>query len=136
MSDGDYRTAHGFVFAGPWEKTATTGQGVKKITTYVMSAAGLNGDSRISLDFWESVGPVPEYVQIGAAVLVNGTFRTYEGKDKDGNAETKKSINVSKCVHLGQNDLNSKGGGKQPAPKRGPREKAPEADLDDLLGDL
>ena len=132
MADKEYRTALGFIFAGPYEKKVTTGQGVKDVSEWMLSAVGLNGDVVIKLSFWEAV---PDFVQVQAGVLVSGAYDTYEGTDKEGNAKTTKSINVNKIVPLGQNAI-SRSGGKQPAPKRGPREKAPEADLDDLLGDL
>jgi hypothetical protein len=128
VSDKEYRTALGFVFHGPYEKDVTTGQGVKKVIEYMLSAVGLNGDVVIKLSFWDSV---PDFVKIGSAVLVSGAFDTYAGKDKEGNEKTTRTINVNKIVELGENAI-GRPGKQQVAPAK--KRKPAEADLDDDLG--
>lgn len=127
MADKDYRSFIGRVYAGPFERTVTTQNGAKELTEYYTSGPGMNSDVEIKLTFWDDV---PEYVETGVILFVSGSFSTYEGKDKDGNAKTTKSIAVNFCEKLGQNTL-VRSGGKPAAPKKRPPVKTP-ADDDDF----
>lgn len=128
MAD-EYRSAIGFVFAGPWNREVTTQGGSKTVVEYMLSAVGLNGDAQIKISFWDDV---PAFVQNGAALLISGKFSTYEGKDKNGDAKITKTINVNKVVELGSNGLVRSAANAAPVKRKA--SKPVEADLDDDLG--
>lgn len=128
MAD-EYRTAIGFVYAGPYTRDVTTQGGAKTVTEYMLSAVGLNGDVSLKLSFWDDV---PAFVENGAALLVSGKFSTYEGQNKDGDVKITKTINVNKITQLGKNDLVRSAANAAPVKRKAPRPA--EADLDEDLG--
>lgn len=128
MSD-EYRSALGWVYAGPYEREVTTQGGSKTVVEYMLSALGLNGDVSIKVSFWDTV---PSFVENGAAILVSGKFSTYEGKDKAGDIKITKTINVNKVTQIGKNELVRSAGNAAPVKRKAPRPV--EDDLNDDLG--
>ena|SRR5258706_8522567 len=122
----EYRTALGFIYAGPFEREVTTQGGVKTLTEYMLSAVGLNGDVELKLSFWDSV---PDFVKVQSAILVSGKYDTYNGKDREGNEKIQKTLSVNKAVPLGDNQLVRTAQSSKPAPK-----KRPVTDEDSDLG--
>lgn len=127
MAD-EYRSALGWIYAGPYERAVTTQGGAKTVVEYMLSALGLNGDVSIKISFWDDV---PSFIENGAAVLVSGKFSTYEGKDKNGDAKTTKTINVNKVTQIGKNELVRSAGNVAPVKRKAP--KPVDSDLDDLI---
>lgn len=97
MSDKEYRSAIGFIYAGPYMRNVNTARGPATVVTYKMSAHGENGKYDLKLDFFNGA---PEYVNVGAAILVDGVYDTWPKDVPEEQAA--KTIMVDQIVHLGQ----------------------------------
>ena len=94
----------GKVYAGPYVNQVKTANGTKTVTEYIASGPGMNGNVKMKLAFWED-RPAPGFVQKDRLVYVSGKFSTYDGKDKEGNSVTHKTITVNGCFDLGENQM-------------------------------
>src|SRR5665213_2922929 len=116
MSDAEYRTAIGFIYAGPFPRKA----GEKTVNTYKLGGVGLNGDVDLKLDFWDKV---PPYVVAGNAVLVSGKYSTWKSDDGEKSAKT---IAVNKIIDLGSTTPLRDSGARETAPRKKPSAPAAE----------
>src|SRR5665213_258421 len=119
MSDAEYRSAHGWIYAGPFERKA----GEKTVVTYVMSAEGMNGDVTLKLDFWDKV---PAGTEVGCLVFASGKYSTWKSDDGE---KSSKTISVNKWKNFGPSEL-VKSGGPQAAPRKKPSAPAAEPEFD------
>lgn len=117
MATDEYRTAIGFVFGGPFERTA----GDHTVYTYSFSAVGMNGDVVVKLEFWDED---PDYLDIGSAYLISGKYQVWTSADGE---KSSKSINVNKVVPLGENVVKRT---KKAAPKKKPTPKGETPEFD------
>lgn len=106
MAD-EYRSFIGKVYGGPYSRKA----GDAQVTSYALSAVGLNGDVNVTLDFW---GAVPEWLKVNSLVYASGKFTVWRGENKSGDEVTKKTISVNNIENLGTSQRLSTGA---PAPK-------------------
>lgn len=129
MADKDYRSFIGRMYAGPFTREVTAQGGAKTVTEVMLSGPGMNGDVEIKASFWDEL---PDYVETGVILFISGKFSTYEGKDKNGDAKTTKTINVNFCEKLGQNSLVRSASNAAPVKRKAPRPV--EDDIDSDLG--
>lgn len=118
-TDKDYRTAIGWVWAGPYDRAA----GDHTVYSYAFTAIGMNGDVDMYLDFWDDD---PDYIDIGSAYLVSGKYIPWQNED---GSKSKKTINVNKIVQLGEN-LIKRGPKKTVPPKKKPTPKGETPEFD------
>ena len=116
MADQNYRSFLGRVFAGPYENTATVQGGTKTLVVYKLSGPGLNGDVEIDATFWSG----DPGLSSGDLLYISGKYSTYEGKNRAGEAETKKKISVNYAYKVTGETLKVADRGPQPAPKKRP----------------
>jgi hypothetical protein len=114
MANEDYRSFQGRVYAGPFSREVTTQSGQKTVIEYMFSGPGVNSDIEIKGSFWNG----DPGIGTGDLVFISGKFSTYDGKDKNGDQKTTKTINVNYGYKIAGEELKVADRGPQAAPKK------------------
>ena len=119
MSEKQYISVTGFVYAGPYDREVNVNGDAVSLRDFMMASSNTNKKIRVTL--WPNrFGGSP--VEIGDFVAVSGEYTTFQGKEEVNN-----NISANKFLVLGHSDE---------TPKEAPTKTTTKRPKNDLLDEL